>query len=447
MDRRFFINTITSAMAMSAVPTWAVDFSSMRKRVGLIGSGWYGKSALLRMIQVAPVNVVAICDVDTQMMSAAADLIATRQESGEKPRTYTDYKKMLSEEDLDIVQVSTPDHQHALPMIHAVQAGADVYVEKPISVDVIEGQAMYAAAKKYNKVIQVNTQRRSTPHLIDAKKNIIDKGLLGDIGMVEICCYYHMRARGNPPVETPPAYFDYDAWCGPAPMIPYTRQVHPRGWRAFQEYSNGIVGDMCIHMYDMVRWMLDLGWPNRISSSGGIFVDTESIATTTDTQTATFTHDDYDVKWTHRTWGSAPDPEYPWAAFIYGSKGTLKASVQKYDFIPRGGGAPIHNDVVMELDQYPEDRDEEGLEKHVAPAIRGHMKDFLTCVETREQPVANIEQGYISSTSCILANVAMETGETLQYNPETGRTDSEKANALLARPYRQGYTHPTPDDV
>ena len=123
---------------------------------------------------------------------------------------------------------------------------------------------------------------------MQAQEEILRPGKLGKIGLVEIYCYYHMRARGNPPDTDPPDYLDYEMWTGPAPMRPYNTLVHPRGWRSFMEYSNGIVGDMCIHMLDMVRWMLDLGWPRSVSSTGGILVDKASKANISDTQTATF---------------------------------------------------------------------------------------------------------------------------------------------------------------
>ena len=130
-------------------------------------------------------------------------------------------------------------------------------------------------------------------------------------------------------------------------------------------------------MLDMVRWMLDLGWPKRVSSSGGILVDKASKSNIPDTQTATFEYDDVTVVWQHRTWGHAPDPKYPWGATFYGDKGTLKASVMGYDFAPMGKGAEtIHRDVTYELEQYPEDKTEARLEKHVAPALRQHMKEF-----------------------------------------------------------------------
>ncbi len=446
MNRRHFIKTSAAGLAASTLSEDALSavIDGPPKRVGLIGTGWYGKADLFRLIQVAPVEVVSLCDVDKQLLKEAADMVSTRQKSGKRPRTYADYREMLANKDLDIVLIATPDHWHALNMIEAVKAGADVYVQKPISVDIREGQAMLQAARQYGRVVQVGTQRRSTPHLIDAKKRFIDTGALGKIAHAEICCYYHMRNRSNPPNEAPPSHLDYDMWTGPAPLRPYNNIVHQRGWRSFMEYGNGIVGDMCIHMLDTVRWMLDLGWPTQVSSSGGILVDKAAKANISDTQTATFDFKDLQVVWQHRTWGHSPDPAYPWAAFLYGDKGTLKLSVNSYDFIPQQRGADaVHQDVVMELDQYPEDRTEKDLERHVAPAIRGHMVDFLNAIASRGKPVADIEQGHISTASCILANMSMELGRALSWDSQKGEIlkDAE-ANQKLARAYRSPWNHP-----
>jgi predicted dehydrogenase len=418
--------------------------ASKRRRVGLIGTGWYGKADLFRLIQVAPVEVVSLCDVDKKMLEDAAEMTATRQASKKKPRTFHDYRDMLKEKDLDIVLIGTPDHWHALNMIEAVKAGADVYCQKPISVDIVEGQAMLAAARKYNRVVQVGTQRRSTPHLVEARNEIIKEGKLGKIAYVEICCYYHMRAKENPPDTAPPENLDYEMWTGPAPMRPYNALVHPRRWRAFMEYGNGIVGDMCIHMYDMVRWMMDLGAPTSVASTGGILVDKQSKANISDTQTATFDHPEVKIVWTHRSWGSAPDPQYPWAAIFYGDKGTLKAGVMGYDFIPADkNGKAIHKDVKYELEEYPEDKTEKDLERHVAPAIRHHMMDLLAAIDKRSKPVADIEQGYISTSACILANLSMKLGRSLAWDAQQGRIPhDEEANKLLRRVYRKPWSHP-----
>jgi predicted dehydrogenase len=448
MNRREFLHVgaASSGLVLSGMGEHApaAAFTApATKRVGLIGSGWYGKINLLRLLQVAPVEVVSLCDVDKKMLADAAGIVATRQASKKQPRTYTDYREMLKEKDLDIVLIATPDHWHALAMIAAVEAGADVYVEKPISVDVAEAQAMLEAARKHRRVVQAGTQRRSTPHLLEARDRIVREGKLGKIGLVEIYCYYHMRARGNPPDTNPPDSLDWEMWTGPAPMRPYNPISHPRGWRAFMEYGNGIVGDMCIHMLDMVRWMLGLGWPKRISSTGGIRVDKASKANIPDTQSVTFDFGDLTVHWQHRTWGAPEDPTYPWGATFYGDKGTLKESVFGYDFIPMGGGTPIHRDVTYELEQYPEDKTEKDLEKHIAPATRGHMKDFLAAIDSRGRPVADIEEGYISTTSCLLANLSMQLGRTLTWDPQAGKVlGDDEANRRLARPYRSPWTHP-----
>jgi predicted dehydrogenase len=449
MYRREFMKNGAAALAVSAVPAYAGQLMDVRKRVGLIGTGWYGKADLLRMIQVAPIEVVSLCDVDSRMLAGAAELVASRQASKKTPRTYSDYREMLRQKDLDIVLIGTPDHWHALPMIEAARSGLDIWVQKPISVDVVEGQAMLAAARKYKRVVQVGMQRRSTPHLVRARDRVIREGRLGTIGLVEIYCYYHMRATANPPDSTPPPNLDYEMWTGPAPMRPYNALVHPRSWRAFMEYGNGIVGDMCVHMLDMVRWMMDLGMPARISSSGGILIDKKSKANISDTQSATFDFGNLKVVWTHRSWGAAPDPKYPWAATFYGDKGTLKAGVNGYDFVPSAkDGTPLSEEVTLELDQFPEDRTEKDLERHVAPAIRGHMKDFLSCVESRGKPVADIEQGYISTTSCILANLSMRLGRSLEWDHAAGQVARDpEANKLLRRPYRAPWVHPDPAKV
>jgi predicted dehydrogenase len=442
MNRRDFLKSSAVALSVSATGYHIAHAASKSPRVGLIGCGWYGKSDLMRLIQVAPVEVVSLCDVDKKMLADAAALTATRQKSGKKPRTFGDYRAMLAEKDLDIVLVGTPDHWHALAMIAAVEAGADVYVQKPISVDVMEGQAMVAAARKHQRVVQVGTQRRSTPHLIEARDTIVKDGKLGTVGTVEVYCYYHMRPRGNPPDEKPPENLDYEMWTGPAPMRPYNKLVHPRSWRGFMEYGNGIVGDMCIHMLDMVRWMFDLGWPKRVFSSGGILVEKGGKANIADTQTATFEFPEFPVVWEHRTYGDSPDPKYPWGATVYGDKGTLKLSVMGYDFTPTKG-KPIHRDVTYELEQYPEDKTEKDIEKHVAPANRAHQRDFLKAIETRGKPVADIEQGYISTTACILANLSMKVGRSLRWDPARGQiVGDDEANKLLRRPYREPWVHP-----
>ena len=444
ISRRRFLQTASASLAYAALGAYGVELVQRPRRVGLIGTGWYGKSDLFRLMQVAPIDVVALCDPDKNMLAAAAALVGRRQKSGKVPPTYTDYRKLLAEHQPEIVLIGSPDHWHALQMTAAVEAGADVYVQKPISADVLEGEAMVAAARKHRRVVQVGTQRKSTPHLIDVKKQVIEAGLLGNIGHVELCCYFHMRANGNPPVTPVPDFFDYEMWTGPAPLRPYDGLPHKRWWRTFMEYGNGIIGDMCVHMFDTARWMLNLGWPKRISSTGGILVDKAGKSNISDTQTATFEYDQFNCVWQHRAWGAPNDPDYPWALFIYGDKGTLKASTMRADFIPLDKEAkPLHFDCVFEREKYPEDLTEKDIELNAAPATRRHMLDFLAAIESRGRPVADIEAGHISTASCILANVAMKLDRGLVYDPRQRLVvgDAEAAQ-LLRRPYRAPWQHP-----
>ena len=450
INRRKFIQTSSTALALSTLGAYGADLVNRKaRRVGLIGAGWYGKSDLWRLVQVAPVEIVSICDPDTRMLAEAVEIARQRQKSKKSPRTYSDYRELLKEKDLDIVLIGSPDHWHALQAIAAIESGADVYLQKPISVDVMEGEAILAAARKHKRVVQIGTQRKSTPHLIEAKKKIVDGGLLGQIGHVDMCCYFHMRANGNPPLEPVPDHLDYEMWTGPAPLRPYDGLPHKRWWRTFQEYGNGIVGDMCVHMFDTVRWMLDLGWPKRISSSGGIFVQKEGKSNITDTQTSTFEYDGFSAVWQHRTWGVPTDPDYPWALFIHGEKGVLKASTMRADFIPYDKNAQtVHFDCVYERDQYPEDLTEKDIELNAAPATRLHMLDFLAAIDQRSRPVADIEDGHISTASCILANLSQQTGRPMVYDPAERRViDDSKATKLLERDYRKPWRHPDPEKV
>ena len=451
INRRHFLKSASASLALATFGPQGLDYIYRSKpyRVGVIGTGWYGKNDVFRLIQVAPVQVVCISDPDANMLQGAADLIAQRQKSGKKPHTYNDYRKMLAEHELDIVIIGSPDHWHALQMIDALKAGAHVYVQKPISVDVIEGEAMVAAARKYGKVVQVGTQRKSTPHLIDAKKKVVDAGLLGKISHVEMCCYFHMRANGNPPVQPVPAFFDYDLWTGPAALRPYDGLPHRRWWRTFMEYGNGIVGDMCVHMLDTVRWMLDLDWPKRITSTGGIYVQKDGKSTISDTQSAIFEFDELNAVWQHRSWGRPDDPEYPWAFKLYGEKGTLAGSTMQADFYPYEDGKPIHFDVLYEKEKFPEDVTEKDIELNAAPATRLHMLNFLAAIENNERPVSDIEDGHISTASCIIANLSMlSDGRPLVYDPKVHKfVGDPEADKLLQRAYREGWEHPLPGQV
>lgn len=205
------------------------------------------------------------------------------------------------------------------------------------------------------------------------------------------------------------------------------------------EYGNGIVGDMCVHMFDTARWLLDLGWPKQIFSDGGIYIQKEGKSNITDTQTVTFQYDNLNCVWNHRTWGTSADPAYPWSCIIYGEKGTLKISTMQADFIPADPKQkPIHFDCVYEKEKYPEDVDEVRIELNAAPATRLHMLDFLKSIQDGSRPVADIEAGHISTASCILGNISQKIGRAVKYDPMNKIVVGDaEATGLLAREYRK----------
>ncbi len=229
MNRRQFLHT-AAGLSLAGTSGYAAEFADQKPiRVGLIGSGWYGKSDIFRLNQIAPIEIVSLCDVDKRALEMAAQWSEQKQPSKKRPRLYTDYREMLKEKDLDIVLIATPDHWHALPMIAACEAGADIYVQKPISVDVVEGQAMLAAARKYKRVVQVGTQRRSTPHLIEARNEIIQAGKLGKIGAGGDLLLY-AQARRCRCRQLQKSRRNWITSCGPArrPCCPYNALRAPR---------------------------------------------------------------------------------------------------------------------------------------------------------------------------------------------------------------------------
>jgi predicted dehydrogenase len=307
---------------------------------------------------------------------------------------------------------------------------------------------MVAAARMHNRTVQVGLQRRSTKHLLEARDRFIRSGKLGKIAYVDIHSYY--GSGGDfPSPQKPPETLNWDMYVGPASWREYSPGIHPRRWRDCPEFSNGQTGDLCVHLFDAVRYHLDLGWPKSISSTGGILVrSNKSKSNLHDTQTALFDYGDVQLVWTQRNWGANPEPDYPWGATLYGDKGTLKISVWSYDFVSKDGREKVHGDFLDEREEYPEDEKHKETEIFAAPATRAHMQNFLEARRESKRPVADIEQGYISSACCILANVSMKLGRSLKWDGEKGQViGDDEANRHLAREYRSPWTHPTPESV
>lgn len=449
MNRRTFVSSL--AVAGAAVATGSRLFAAdpkARLRIGVIGCGWYGGVNLGVFQRCAPIQVVSLADPNTRHLSNLVAQAAKTQ--SEVPATFADYREMLAHEPLDVVIVATPDHWHALPAIAAMQAGADLYLEKPVSVDVIEGEALVAAARKYGRVVQVNTQRRSNKLYLEAKEKYITSGRLGKIGLVETYSFLGEDPTVLPDVPVPEG-LDYDLWVGPAPKIPFRTGMEDREWRPFMEFGNGPIGNLGVHMIDKVRFILGLGWPEAVTCTGGIYVHKNATSNTPDTQRAVYRYPDLDVSWAHRTWGASPIPQRHWSdqwgAKFIGEKGTLNMTMFEYVFTPAGGGPREGVSQLSksgDLENIDLSRDGQAFK----PTENAHVMDFLRARGERSRPVADIEQGHISSAMCELGNVAMQLGRTVAYDPKTRTVPGDaEATALLARSYRGPWVHPTPENV
>ncbi len=449
MNRRSFVSSLAVATAAVATkPRLLGAETAARPRVGLIGCGWYGGVNLESLMRNAAVEVVSLCDPNRHALDTMLQGVASLQSA--VPRTFADFREMLASGRHDIVIVATPDHWHALPAIAAMQAGADVLLEKPISVDVLEGEALVAAARKYGRVVQVNTQRRSTKCLAEARDKYLRSGRLGPIGLVEVYSYLPGRPADVFPDGPVPAHLDFNLWTGPAPLLPFKPVMESKTWRLFQEFGNGQIGDLGVHFFDCVRWMLGLGWPESIQSTGGIYVDRGATSNITDTQRSVFRYPHVDVSWEHRTWGDSPIPPRhwtdQWGARFIGKQGTLNITLLGYEFTPAGGG-PREGVHMMSRTGNLENLDF-NQNGPLTDIQKWHVLDFLHARETRGRPVADVEEGHISTASCILANLALELGRPLRYDPQTRTVPGDpEATARLARPYRAPWVHPDPRTV
>lgn len=452
MNRRTFVSSLAAAGA--AVATNRRLFAATAKprlKIGVIGCGWYGGVNLGVFARCADLEVVSLCDPNKRNLATTLKQVAGIQSA--VPRTYADYREMLASGGLEAVIVAPPDHWHALPALAAIQAGLDVYLEKPVGVDVLEGEALVAAARKYRRVVQVNTQRRSNPLYQEAKEKYLTSGRLGKIALIET--YSYLGSEGWSPGPIPdakvPAHLDYDLWAGPAPLLPYKTIIEDRGWRAFMEFGNGPIGNLGVHMLDKVRFLLGLGWPESISSTGGIYVHKKSFSNISDTQRSVFHYPDLDISWEHRMWGRSPIPQRHWSdqwgARFIGSEGTLNLTMFESVFTPADDG-PREGRHLHSPTGNLENVDFNWGGHTYEETENRHVLDFLHARETRARPVADIEEGHISSAMCVLANLSVDLGRPLVYDPKTRTIPGDPAaTALLARPYRGPWAHPDPAKV
>jgi predicted dehydrogenase len=286
--------------------------------------------------------------------------------------------------------------------------------------------------------------------MIEAREKYVRSGRLGTIGQVETYSYFHGRLAEVVPDVEPPSNLNYDLWTGPAPLLPFKALKEYKGWRNWMAYGSGQIGDVGVHMVDAARWMLGLSWPLAIRSTGGIYVDKESSSDITDTQRATFVYPNLELSWEHRTWGPAPWPERHWTDLwgmrLVGTKGILRANLVGYEFTPADGAREGWNMLSKTHDL--ENLDYSSVADITADAEMHHCQDLLRARETRGRPVADVEEGHISTAICQLANIALRLGREMKYDPKTRTVPNDpEATKLLARTYRGPWEHPNPEKV
>jgi predicted dehydrogenase len=424
MQRRTFL--IGSAMALQALG------ANDKVNVAIVGVGSRGKDHIREYLKQPLATIAALCDVDTSQTERGSKMV--EDATGRKPKTYQDLRKLYADKDIDAVSIATPNHWHALATIWACQAGKDVYCEKPASYNIFEGQQMVAAARKYQRIVQIGMQSRSIAHKRKAAQ-LLREGALGKLYMAKGLCYKRRPSIGHTPEEPVPAGLDWDVFLGPAPYRPYTLNRFHYNWHWFWDTGNGDIGNQGIHEMDMARWGMGAGLPTSVVSTGGkyVYVDDQE---TPNTQYASYNYGGSEITFEVRglpTNGEASiqlsGPNYVGDIFL-GEKGFMSLDHKGFQIFLGDKREPGESGMA-----------EKGGD--TGP----HMTNFLEAVRSRrkEDLHADVEEGVVSVTLVHLANISYRLKRELEWDPATWsfKNDAE-ANAMRTRPeYRAPYIVPT----
>lgn len=437
--RDFLIRAGTLAGGLTLGAPWvrAQSKSGRKYRTALIGSGWWGLNILREALADGRCECVALCDVDADALEVSADEIGSL--AGTTPKTYPDYRELLDKEKPEIVIIATPDHWHALQTIAAVQAGAHVFVEKPTGHTVKESRAMVNAARAADRVVQVGLHRRIGPHHVSGMK-FLKEGGAGTIGMVRM---FANSGGGGPESATPntpvPEGLDWEMYCGPAPLRPFNRRIHPGGFRNFLDFANGTLGDWGVHWLDQMLWWSDEAHPKSIYCTGGRDVAGAAVndgqGQTTDApdhQVAVYEFESFTATWEHRKFGGNGAEKAGVGAYFYGSKGVFHMGWRDgWTFYPsKKGEAERHEDPQF-------DNVKDG---HNVPPL---WRDFLDSIEAGRRPVADVEIGHRATNLSLLGMLSWKLGRSIAWNGEKEIIPGdEEANKLLSREYRGPWVYP-----
>jgi predicted dehydrogenase len=414
MTRRSFVGALPAAVPVLG--------ANDRVRVALIGAGGRGRDLLHNASAVAGVEVAVICDPDENRMRQMA--AEAEKRTGRKPSTQPDLRKVIEDKEIDAIILTCCNHWHALATVWAVQAGKHVFVEKPVSHDIVEGQKMVEAARKYKRVVQAGTQRRSSPRFQRAVAQLRE-GLIGDIYLGRYLFTGPRESLGFKQPGPPPPELHWDLWLGPAPTQPFHANLVHYNWHWFWDFGNGEMGNNGVHNFDILRWGMNRGIPTRVQSVGGRYGYKDQ-GQTPNTQSATLAYPDgaqilCEIRGLYSN--------EPIGMHFYGSKGSMHLDPQGncQVFLGRSRQAEA-------LPPVPAGNMEVGHFQNFVDAIRANRPELLTC---------GIEECEQSTALCHIANVSYRLGRELRFDPVSRRFlgDSE-ANHLLARPGRNGFRMP-----
>ncbi|GAB3428394.1 Gfo/Idh/MocA family protein [Niabella aquatica] len=392
--------------------------------VGIIGCKGQGWSNLNALLKVPEVQCVALCDIDDNIL---AQRMGDLQKLNIKPKTYTDYRKMLADKDVDVVVVATPDHWHCLQMIDACAAGKDVFCEKPVSNSIYEAQLMNKAAQRYNRVVQVAQWQRSQQHFKDAIA-FVHSGKLGQVSSTKAWMY---RGGTTPlpvvPDGTVPAGVNYDMWLGPAKKRPFNKNRFHYEFRWFWDYAGGLMTDWGVHLIDMVLMGMKAGTPKSVMATGGKYVFPDDARETPDIQTALYDFGDFQMSWEHNmATGIGLYGMQHGIAFI-GSNGTL--------LLNRGGWEVRGEKDKLESVPWTKSVDR-GLDLHAAnfiDVVKSRKKEDLNCPFDAGAKVAIVSH---------FGNVAVRTGEKIYWDEAKNKFNVDKATRLVKPVYNNGWKLP-----
>ncbi|MCK5278933.1 MAG: Gfo/Idh/MocA family oxidoreductase [Cyclobacteriaceae bacterium] len=425
--REFIIKSTLSGITASAFPNIILAKKHKVYSVALIGAGWWGMNILTTALANGSCKAVALCDVDQNQLDKAVEKI--KELTGTIPKLYKDYRELLEKEKPEIAIIGTPDHWHALPAIKALQTGCHVYLEKPIAHTINEGKAIVAAQKKYGGVVQVGLHRHVGPHNV-AGMEFLKSGKVGDIKMVRAFVDYDYHERRLRPDEEPPKGLDWDMWCGPAPKQNYNPSIHPKGFRNYLDYSNGMCADWGVHWMDQILWWSEEKHPKTVYSTGGVFNEF-SRANAPDWQTATFEFESFTAQWEHRRIGGSKSEKHNIGVYFYGTKGTFHMGwLDGWTFYPSSkGGQEVHTDHALHLP------DQQNI-----PEL---WDDFIKAIETGSKPAADIKNSHYATNMSLLAIMSYKLGRSVKWDGKKQMIiGDDEAKKMMSRKYRKPWEYP-----